>query len=192
MTAAKKNYRPRKPVIEGPPVRLSGPYLLNRIQSQCIECDDCGEQWHWTAKRYGHSNLLINVNGKMLSVRSVVYRITDGRPVRKGHVITTLCHNDRCMNPELAVTRPPSFILARTAQAGKIHTRSMRIKIAATQRAKNTKIRDMEHANAIRLDGRPITVIAAEVGVSHQTVSLIKNNRMWIDYAGMFTGLGAR
>ena len=49
----------------------------------------------------------------------------------------------------------------------------------------------MEHANSIRLDDRPVTVIAAEIGLSHQVVSLIKNNRLWVDHSSPFAGLMA-
>lgn len=173
----------------GPPVNLSGPYLLDRIKRECIECDECGEPWHWTGKRWGSSSYLMRVGGKMISVRTVVYRIGDGRPVPKGRVITTLCTNGRCMNPALVARKPVQFVIKRASDAGKIHTPAARAKTAATQRAKNTRIRDMEHANSIRLDDRPVTVIAAEIGLSHQVVSLIKNNRLWVDHSSPFAGL---
>ena len=181
----------KKSELHGPPIQLSGPYLLNRIKSQCTECEDCGTMWHWPGKRYGQLTLLINVGKKMLSVRRVVHAITNGKPGPKGHVITTLCHNDRCMNPALIAYKPWTYIVKRSVAAGKIHTRQARIKATRTVRAKPTKIRDLEHANAIRMDSRSLSQIAAEVGVSREMIRVIKNNKRWVDYGGMFSGLMA-
>ncbi len=183
--------RTKKSEQFGPPAHLSGPYLLNRIKSQCTECEDCGEPWHWPGKRYGQLTLLMNVGKRMLSVRRVVYEITGGKPGPRGHVITTLCHNDRCMNPALIAYKPWRYIVMRSVASGKIHTRQARIKATKTVRAKPTKVKSLEHANEIRMDSRSASKIAAEVGGSRQMIHAIKNNERWVDYGGMFSGLMA-
>lgn len=183
----------KQPTPMGPPVHLSNPYIMARIQRNCEECWSCGEPWSWMGKRYARSALLMNINHKMHSVRAIVHKIkTQWKTPWANHVVTTTCQNDLCMNPALAVQKPRKYIVQRTVDAGKIHTQAALVRAIASRRARETKVGNIEVARSIRDDDRPAKEIAAEFGMTHQNVYLIKSGRGWRDLESPLSGLGAR
>lgn len=181
----------KRPELIGPPVHLSGPYILQRIKAQCVECDDCGEPWHWAGKKHGRNSPGMNVGSRMMGVRNVVYQITQGAKLKPRHAVTTVCHNLLCMNPALVKQMPQSYIVQRAVDAGKIHTFAAAAKNAKTRRAMGTKVAGMEAARAIRADTRVMAVVAAEHGISMQNGYLIRAGRRWKDFGSPFAGLMA-
>lgn len=174
---------------EGPPVDLSGAYIMARIKSRIVECGDC---WEWTGAMDGGSTpiMRVPVTRQLLSVRRIVMIAMGKDPGPKLGVSS--CDNRRCVAPAHAVAYTRRQLQKRTAKRsgyGFSATRSKRL--AESRRAKPDTKLNMEIVQRIRTDGRPTREWALELGVAQSTIQMARSHRTWKEYGGIFSGLMA-
>lgn len=166
-----------------------GAALLQRIQSRCHICPECGGKWLWVGN---HSNdmhrAVMEVDGVRYPIRSTVYRAAVGGPKRE--CITTSCHESSCLNPAFLQSVSKTHIVRRSIEQGKILNATHRIALTRGRRSRSTKL-DMEKAERIRMSDRPHLELAAEFGVSRQTIHRVKSMQQWMPAASPFAGLFA-
>lgn len=175
----------------GPPVELSGPYILNKIMRRCSVCPECGKKTNWLGARNDSGVYPIKIGPKTHSVRRVVYELSGGRLRDQGKLITT-CDNHRCIDFEKLQQVTMKHIVREASRQGKLMTLATVAKIAAIKRRTQGKI-TQEAAEQIRLDTRSSPKVAAEYGVSDSYVRAIRAGRSRRDFTpSPFAGLGAR
>lgn len=112
-------YIPKGEKLVGPPAPAAIPYVRARLADSCIECECCGQMWHFKAeKRHGFA-LQINIAGRVMSVRKAEWiAFFHQRKVIKGMRITSNCENPNCINPKLLVQVNPGTLLAKHYKDG--------------------------------------------------------------------------
>lgn len=181
----------RKKIDCGPPIELSGPYILNKIMRRCAICPECGKKTHWLGARNPSGVYPIKIGPKSHSVRRVVYELSGGKLRDDGKLITT-CDNHRCIDFEQLRQVTMRHIVREAVRTGKLMNRATVAKIAATKRKTQSKI-TQEAARQIFLDTRPSPKVAAEYGISDSYVRAIRAGKSRRDFSpSPFAGLGAR
>jgi hypothetical protein len=161
-------------------------WTIKTVQDRCKEDGLC---WVWTQCINDAGYPIGTINGKRgSSVRKFLYTELLGKRLTNGHVITSRCHNKRCVSPDCLVQRTRGDILrdmyargARTADAGYIY----RQRKAINDRPDYVKL-DQEKAREIRArlaDGEAVSSLAAAFGVSEPTIRDIRRNRSWREFA---------
>lgn len=168
----------RKKIECGPPVELSGPYILNYIYQRCHICEECGEKTHWPGCSEGSKterlrNYPIKINGRVYKVRRVVHELTIG-PIKRGHVVVSTCENERCINKEKIKQVTKAWVVKRSAKEGKLNTYESRLKNSKTRLANVGKLTD-EQVLQIKFDERASPAVAAEYGCSESYVRAIRS-----------------
>ncbi len=160
---------------------IDGTYLAEKLRLRCIEDGDC-LIWQGAMNERGPS---MKVGGKQYSVRQAVIVNRTGKPFPKGWVATVSCKRKACLEHVVAMTRA-AFNTKLNKQANPMRSR----RVASAKRA-NSRL-SQEAVLAIRLDDRPMAVVAAEHGISTAYGYMLRRGEFRKDYGSHFSGLGAR
>jgi len=170
----------------GPPIQLSNAHILARVQALCIECDHCGEHWHYTGAIRPGAVATVNIMGQIMTARRAVY-LASGRKIKRGNRITSKCKNPRCCAPEMLKQATPGEVLQQSYVKGRrdkreaaAHLRSMHIK----------KVTD-EIAERIRNDTRLAKEAAPDYDIHPVYFNRIRRGAARAP-RNVFSGLGAR
>ncbi len=178
----------RKKIECGPPIELSSKYLKAYIDQKCHICEECGEKTHWPGAENNKGAYPVRVNGKSVSVRRLAFELNGG-VLKKNSKIITECMNHRCINFKLLRQVTMAHIVREATKAGKLHTLSIRAKIAETKRHQVGKI-SQEAAEAIKVDFRPAALVGDEYGISESYVRALRRGDARRNYApSPFAGL---
>lgn len=151
-------------------------------------CEEVGECWEWQGALSSGGPIFGRNGVANISVRRLIVDHR-GQPRSTRHVVTTTCNNPRCVNPAHVVVRPKAYAIARAAATtGAWQNPARRQRIATWARAAKAVITP-EQAADIRLAPGKQTDIAAQYGISKQTVSQIKRGANWVDHHNPFAGL---
>lgn len=164
-----------------------GAVLLAKIQARCHICPECGEKWLWTGN---HANdmhrAMLELDGRRYPIRATVYRVAVENPKRE--CVTTKCHATSCVNPALLASVSKAHIVRRSIKEGKILNAKHRLGLIVGRRSRSTRL-DMEKAEVIRMSEKNNVALAAEFGVSRQTIQRVKAMQQWRPAANPFAGL---
>ena len=152
--------------------------VLARIAALSKEDGDC-MIWKGTFNACG-----IPMLGKTTAKRAAWAAING--PIPKGHLVTSSCGCQKCV-AHLELTTKAKVLLATNSRADVAVCRAAKVK--KTKRESVGKI-DMATARRIRADGRTLTVWAAEIGCSISLVSLVRNNKTWVESVNPWAGAG--
>lgn len=120
-------------------------------------------------------------------VRRRMYEMTTG-PLETRVPIATSCDEKLCINPDHLKKSTVSAVAAKAGARGAWSGKARSAKIAATKRAKSSKI-TIHDAREIRLSVEPGPVLAARYGVNRSVINGIKAGTRWRDYSSPFAGL---
>lgn len=124
--------------------------------------------WEWKARQNSLGYGEFKLNGASDYAHRVAVRLS-GVPLERGEVVLHTCDNPCCCNPTHLVVGDHAMNVADRVAKGRS------AKGSRNARAKLTN----EKVLAIRADGRPIAEIAADHGVTSQTISHIRTRRTW-------------
>jgi hypothetical protein len=180
----------------GPPVELSGPYILNYIFQRCHICEECGEKTHWPGcpdglDRGRHRNYPIKINGRTYKVRRVVHELAIG-PIKRKNVVVSTCENERCISLKKIKQVGKDWVVKRSAKEGNLNKYQTRLKISKAKLAAVGKLTD-EQVIRIRMDERPSPEVAAEFKCSESYVRALRTGyaRKFVAAGNPFSGLMA-
>lgn len=185
-------YIPKGEKLVGPPAPAAIPYVRARLADSCIECECCGQMWHFKAeKRHGFA-LQINIAGRVMSVRKAAWiAFFPQRKVIKGMRITSNCENPNCINPKLLVQVNPGTLLAKHYKDG-IRSKAQAAAHLIRYVRANVKL-DEKAIAAIRNDNRKGTEAAHEWDITPEHYNAIQRGASRSSkVANPFAGLGAR
>lgn len=152
--------------------------VLARIAALSKEDGDC-MIWQGALNACG-----IPMLGKITTKRAAWVAIHG--PIPKGHLVTSSCGCQKCV-AHLELTTKAKVLLATNSRADVAIRRAAKVK--KTKRESVGKI-NMDIARRIRTDGRTLTVWAAEIGCSISLVSLVRNNKSWVESVSPWAGAG--
>jgi hypothetical protein len=134
--------------------------------------------WNWLGRLWnGYGR--INVEGKTLRAHRYSWMLRNGREVPAGMVVCHSCDNPKCVNPDHLFLGTPAENVMDCVSKGR-HARGDKLAHPRAKGEKNGNSRlTKEQASAIRFDGRPQRVIAAQYGVCRETVGKIKRGELW-------------
>lgn len=150
-------------------------HTLESLLAQTIEVGECMEwQGYYATGKY---TPYVYHEGKMIAVRKLLAMLT-GRDLSNCVYFASSCDNWRCVNPAHIVGRASWQHLNR--MSGLVdHGAAQRVaKLQEVARARVGKLTEAG-AEAIRLDDRPLVVVAADYGISKSLVSKVKTGRAW-------------
>lgn len=160
---------------------------IETLHARCIEVGDC---WEWQGACMPNRHPCVRHDGKTHLVRRLVAALA-GISMPENAKAVTSCENLRCVNPDHIIMRTHRQVMRRQGELGKLSDIMRIAKIAATKRAKYSKL-TMEQVRAIRASSETGVAMAALYGISQGKVSAIRLHRCWRDLAGNpFRGLGA-
>lgn len=127
-----------------------------------------GECHHWTGSIdvYGYGRL--KRDGKYTKATHLALRFA-GRPLEDGQMACHTCDNPPCVREGHLIPETQKWNMQDKAAKGRQPSGALHHKAKLTA----------EQAAAIRLDQRPIAVIAAEYGITGGNVSAIRTGRTW-------------
>lgn len=156
--------------------------VLRTIKSRCEICPECGEPWHWPGSpgQKLASQAFIAIGKTRFYVRRTVWDLVIKQPRTKDiDAIITVCADDRCMNPRLLRKVRRGDVIRRSIAEGRIFDAAHRMKVVEARRKHHTTKLDYERAEMIRTDDRATRVIAAEYGITMETVRKVKAGKLW-------------
>lgn len=157
-----------------------GTYLMERIRSRCKDDAGC---WVWQGHAQKGVMPIINIDGKVIAVRRVVFEQTQG-PVKPGHEVVGTCEMPLCVAPGCVEQVTPAE--RRRRMAAKRDATPPAVK----WRPPHSKL-SVEKARAIRASEESTAELAQRYGVSLSAIGYVRAGRTWIE-ATPWTGLGAR
>lgn len=163
---------------------LDGEYLASKLAAKCVEDGDC-LIWQGAMNDRGP---VLTFDRKQYSVRALVWMQRNG-PIPDGKVMSVECGRRRCLEHVQATTR--SVLCVRSNLVNPQHRAAQ---IAKAKRAGSRL--SQEAVQAIVMDDRHISIVAAEHGISEGYAYMLKRGQFRRDYSspfiGLFTQLGAR
>lgn len=124
----------------------------------------------WAGSLFADGYGSISVDGQSARTHRISYELSRG-PIPEGVFVCHRCDNRRCIEP--------SHLFLGTSQdnVSDMVTKGRNVAPKGTRhgRAKLTE----EKVVAIRLDGRPVRVIAAESGVCERVIYDIRSRKTW-------------
>jgi hypothetical protein len=168
-------------------------FSLKRIMAKTIQIDGCRE-WQGGFVRGRWPRMYARIDGKetAISVRPVVWKLTGGRDLLPGEVITMKCGCEACLERRHMEVIDKGEVSRRNwAKPGAKMLRSLKCQAASADRAKL----DMQKAREIRsrlAGGETQVALCAEFEVSQALLSRVARGTSWKDYSSPFAGLGSR
>lgn len=153
--------------------------MIDKLLEQAVRVDRCLE---WTGS-LSKGIPVARVPGwrDLMAVRRMV--LLEQGPIEPGKLASTTCGNRLCINPAHVRPMTRKMVQRKTAQVNPYHKNPVRsAKIAA--KAKARRVLDDATAEAIRLDPRPLRVIAKELGVSFSVPQMIRSGKTYREAAG--------
>lgn len=154
---------------------------LVEILKRTKECGDC---LLWTGACNGAGQPSMHST----TARRAVYELANG-PIPEGKKVGVDCGQVKCLNPKHLIARTVSEI-SKISNARAAVRRKRQTKTAATNRAKMGKI-TMDIAREIRLSDKSGLEWASELKCSPSLISLVRNNKSWVEHSSPFAGLMA-
>lgn len=164
---------PMAPKLVGPPATKATAYVFQRLQDNCVECECCGEKWHFKAEFIKGKPIQVNVGGQIMAVRKAMYMAAfPEKRIQKGRRISSRSKNQNCINPALLTQSTASELLKSH------YTKGIRSKTAASahlvaQRRKNAKLSPDDVIRIIN-DDRKGAAAAHEFGISKEHYNAIQ------------------
>ena len=154
------------------------PKKIHTVESIHAMCVDEGDCWNWNGYM-ANTSPYVNHDGKMQSVRRLLFALTDKKAMPKSKYYASTCGNVACVNPDHLTSRSP-----------KLHARVMAKKVIQNALVRRTKLQissrnrvasklTREQADQIFVDPRPSRAIAADFNISRSMVSNIKLGKSW-------------
>lgn len=165
------------------------PKRVHTIESLHERCKDVGDCWEWAQGCNNKTHPSVRHDGKTTLVRRLVVQLS-GLQIPQGHIVAAICNNWRCINPEHLVTRTESAHMALFAKTGGLSDFARVAKIAATKRAKYSKLTD-EKVAEIRASNASLTELSEAYGVNPSRICGIRKGHFWKDYSSPFSGMAA-
>lgn len=159
---------------------------LTEIKARCEEVGTC---WEWQGAYTTSGSPLVYHEGKRTSVRKLVYALKHGRPLPDGQVASNSCQNPRCVCDDHVRGFTQAQMLHRSRANTNQELRAARI--AATKRRTVAKLTP-EQVQMVRDSPKTNLALAAELGVHHSHLSVIRRGKAWRTFGSPFAGLGAR
>lgn len=146
--------------------------LPPRLQRFEVADNGC---WNWTGSREGRGRLRgrISARGKWRRAHREVYEALRG-PIPDGLTLDHLCFNPLCVNP--AHLEPCTV----SENSKRLHARNAHLpKVKKPQFWRYHAKLDEQQVLAIRADDRSAWQIAADYGVTRNTIYRIRSGRRW-------------
>ncbi|MFA5898054.1 MAG: hypothetical protein WC829_02955 [Hyphomicrobium sp.] len=180
------------PKLIGPPKSAHNGYVYSRLEGDCIECECCGEQWHYPKEKKSGVNIQVNIGGRVMAIRRAMYMAAfPHKVIQKTRRITSKCKNENCINPTLLIQATASELLKSQYSKG-IRDRHMAAAHLLIQQRKNQKLTDSE-VILVMLDERASKDAANEYGISREHYNAIRRGGARQSRSGNpFAGLGKR
>lgn len=164
---------------------------IEYIKARCNEDADC---WIWPLACSGNGTPKVTIGARPERKQWAVRRLiaTEMGLQIDGMLVTNTCGDPLCVCPDhvLVVTKKEMATLI-TERTGHPYRIERRAKIAATQRARLSKLTP-EVVAEIRASNETHAQIAERLCVSKRKVGAIRRHEAWKDYSSPFAGLGAR
>jgi hypothetical protein len=156
-------------------------YLLSHTieEGECLIWTGSAQHGKYPQVRIGDSR-----TGTAIAVRRIIYEKVHGE-LMPGKQVGVKCKTLLCVHPDCLVQRTKS-----QAHKGQKLRPDHIMRIIAGKRAK-AKL-NMETVREIRASDEPGHVLDARHGLSDGYASRIRTNRVWVDHANPFAGLGSR
>lgn len=155
---------------------------LDKIFSRCIEEGDC-LIWQDSVNSCGQP--MVSVGGKSVAARGLVFEAA-GKPLRKGHKITTSCDCRRCLKPEHVVQMTAAAIVKRACKKRGI---AHRMRLAAAARPKSKLNGQTDDVLRRIHEGESQSAIALDLGVSKGAIWRLATGRSFRSYGNHFPGV---
>jgi hypothetical protein len=147
-----------------------------------------GECLIWTGSaqhgKYPQIRIGDSVTGTAVAVRRVIYELVHGE-LMPAKQVGIRCKTLLCVHPDCLIQRTKS-----QAHKGQKLRPDHIMRIIAGKRAK-AKL-DIQTIREIRASDEPCMVLDERFGLSEGYASRIRTNRVWVDHANPFIGLGSR
>jgi hypothetical protein len=173
---------PPAPVVPVAQVRAPCKLSMRMIHSSCVEEGDC---LVWNGARTYINGSDRNGyptgyhEGKKVLLRRLVWELTNAKSTPKGYVVVAKCGGRLCLNPAHIEAIPKAEHGKRLSQAGAYSSPAA---TAAKTRAVRARANlSAEKAAAIRASSEATAVLADRYSVSHSTIRMVRNGRIWAD-----------
>ena len=156
------------------------PKKIHTVESLHAMCVDEGECWNWNGYMANKSPY-VNHEGKMQSVRRLLFRLTEKKAMPKAKYYASTCGNVACVNPDHLTSRSPK--LHAKVMGKKVNQNALirRTKLQISSRNRPASKLTRELADQIYEDTRTSRAIAADFDISRSTVSNIKSGKSWVN-----------
>lgn len=160
--------------------------LIDRVLKRS---DEVGECWEWRGGfKKDTVTPMIKYHRQWFNVRRAIaieLGLLDGRNAKK--LAAPRCLNWRCVNPDHVQVITHKALIKRAMQnrvGGKLVV-GRKVSNTRRQRSKLT----IDQVREIRTSEISLKKLAAQYGVHHKTIWLIKQGRIWREYGGVFSNL---
>ncbi|MCF7803906.1 MAG: HNH endonuclease [Candidatus Marinimicrobia bacterium] len=132
--------------------------------------------WVWEGTKNNSGYPLFSLQGEMVSALRLLYQIYYERKIPKNWVVSHICEDNSCVNPNHI------YITTRSERTRQAYQK--RELIPASQRGEknpNSKLceQDIRAIRAAKEDGITHQQLAKEYQVTKTTISQIVNNKLW-------------
>jgi hypothetical protein len=141
-------------------MKMARPPIEERLRNGSVK-DSCTGRWNWIGAKSHNGYGWIKVNNVMQKAHRVAFQTFVG-PIGEGLLVLHSCDNPQCINPD-------HLYLGTNA----VNSADM---VAKRRQFKKISPDDVVR---IRSDRRTLRVIAADYGIHHSTVSLIRSGERW-------------
>lgn len=164
--------------------------VKNKILDSCIVCPYCEQETYWNGNnKHRMWKAVIQIDFHRYNVRRSMFQIANPDLNRGKRCVTTKCHDDRCVNPELLTLMTKGAIQKRSIVKGKLHNLPHKIAYTSGRRNRADTVMDASKVKEIRASTKTRRELAKEYGVSPQSISNIVLYKTWTDIANPFQGL---
>lgn len=154
---------------------------IEHIKHRCREDGDC---WIWIGYAVEGAHPRVSIDGKLMSVRRVVWSEKNGGiPARM--VVRNTCGNGLCVSPKCMELTTYSRIRTGIKKGADVG-----MKISQKRRARSNVT--IEDVRLIRASDLPAAHFDEMFGKSRGWAGSIRRGEFWKDISSPFAGLGAR
>lgn len=153
-------------------------------------CEEVGECWIWQGTVLRKRFPIAKVKNATVYPKREAWAAHHGKPVPDGMCVVNRpvkCHDPLCCNPDHLTVATKRQVLQKVVADGKLHTPTIRAKIAVAKRA-GSKLSD-EAVQEIRFSDEPVAVLAARHGITETYGHMIRRGHSRKDYSSPWRGL---